>query len=38
LRLWHAPRSQNPWGMVSTLTKAQEAAPDHAAIWVELDQ
>jgi hypothetical protein len=35
--LWHGPRTQNPWEMLPTLTEEQEAASDHAAIWVELD-
>jgi endonuclease/exonuclease/phosphatase family metal-dependent hydrolase len=35
--LWHGPRTQNPWEMLPTLTSEQEAASDHAAIWVELD-
>lgn len=35
--LWHGPRTQNPWEMLPTLTFEQEAASDHAAIWVELD-
>jgi endonuclease/exonuclease/phosphatase family metal-dependent hydrolase len=35
--LWHGDRTQNPWELLPTLTKEQEAASDHAAIWVELD-
>lgn len=35
--LWHGPRTQNPWEMLPTLTKEEEAASDHAAVWVELD-
>lgn len=35
--LWHGPRTKNPWEMLPTLTEEQEAASDHAAIWVELD-
>lgn len=35
--LWHGPRTQNPWELLPTLTKPEEAASDHAAIWVELE-
>jgi len=35
--LWHGDRTQNPWELLPTLTKEEEAASDHAAIWVELD-
>lgn len=35
--LWHGPRTQNPWELLLTLTKPEQAASDHAAIWVELD-
>ncbi|HSS05228.1 MAG TPA: endonuclease/exonuclease/phosphatase family protein [Solirubrobacterales bacterium] len=35
--LWHGDRTRNPWELLPTLTKEQEAASDHAAIWVELD-
>ena len=36
--LWHGPRVRDPWEMLSTLTSQIEAASDHAAIWVELDE
>jgi len=35
--LWHGERTQNPWDLLPTLTREEEAASDHAAIWVELD-
>jgi endonuclease/exonuclease/phosphatase family metal-dependent hydrolase len=35
--LWHGPRTKDPWEMLPTLTKEDEAASDHAAVWVELD-
>lgn len=35
--VWHGPRVKNPWPMLSTLTAEDQAASDHAAIWVDLD-
>jgi endonuclease/exonuclease/phosphatase family metal-dependent hydrolase len=35
--VWHGPRVRNPWPMLETLTRPEEAASDHAAIWCELD-
>jgi endonuclease/exonuclease/phosphatase family metal-dependent hydrolase len=35
--LWHGSRTQNPWELLPTLTKEEEAASDHAAVWVDLD-
>ncbi len=35
--IWHGPKVKNPWAMLPTLTKPDQAASDHAAIWVELD-
>lgn len=35
--LWHGERTQNPWEMLPTLKKEEEAASDHAAIWVDVE-
>jgi endonuclease/exonuclease/phosphatase family metal-dependent hydrolase len=35
--VWHGPNVKNPWPMYDTLTKAEQAASDHAAIWAELN-
>jgi endonuclease/exonuclease/phosphatase family metal-dependent hydrolase len=35
--VWHGPKVKNPWPMYDTLTKPEEGASDHAAIWTELD-
>lgn len=35
--VWHGPRVKNPWAMLPTLTAPDQAASDHAAIWVDLD-
>lgn len=35
--VWHGPRVKNPWEMLPTLAAEDEAASDHAAIWVDLD-
>lgn len=35
--VWHPPGSHNPWQMLPTLTKEEEEASDHAAVWVELE-
>jgi endonuclease/exonuclease/phosphatase family metal-dependent hydrolase len=35
--IWHGSKVKNPWAMLPTLTKEDQAASDHAAIWVELD-
>jgi endonuclease/exonuclease/phosphatase family metal-dependent hydrolase len=35
--VWHGPKVKNPWAMLPTLTKEDQAASDHAAVWVELD-
>jgi endonuclease/exonuclease/phosphatase family metal-dependent hydrolase len=34
--IWHGPRVKNPWTMLPTLEKPEQAASDHAAIWVDL--
>ena len=34
--VWHGPRVKNPWPMLDTLTKEEEAASDHAAIWADI--
>jgi endonuclease/exonuclease/phosphatase family metal-dependent hydrolase len=35
--VWHGPNVQNPWPMFDTLTRPEEAASDHAAVWAELN-
>jgi endonuclease/exonuclease/phosphatase family metal-dependent hydrolase len=35
--VWRGPRVKNPWPMYATITRAEQAASDHAAIWVDLD-
>ena len=35
--VWHGPKVKNAWEMLPTLTKEDEAASDHAAVWVELN-
>lgn len=35
--VWHGPRVKNPWAMLPTLTAPEQAASDHAAVWVDLD-
>lgn len=35
--LWHGDRTQNPWELLPSLTKEEEAASDHAAIWVDVE-
>jgi endonuclease/exonuclease/phosphatase family metal-dependent hydrolase len=35
--VWHGPNIKNPWPMYDTLTKPEQAASDHAAIWAELN-
>jgi endonuclease/exonuclease/phosphatase family metal-dependent hydrolase len=39
--VWHGPKVKNPWpeqvDKPNTLTKPEEGASDHAAIWAELD-
>jgi endonuclease/exonuclease/phosphatase family metal-dependent hydrolase len=35
--VWHGPRVTNPWPMLPTLTRPEEAASDHAAIWCDLN-
>jgi hypothetical protein len=32
----HGPKVKNPWPMLDTLTKEEEAASDHAAIWADV--
>jgi endonuclease/exonuclease/phosphatase family metal-dependent hydrolase len=34
--VWRGPRVRNPWPMYDTITQPQQAASDHAAIWVDL--
>jgi endonuclease/exonuclease/phosphatase family metal-dependent hydrolase len=34
--VWHGPNVKNPWPMLDTLTKEEEAASDHAAIWADI--
>ena len=34
--VWHGPNVQNPWPMFDTLTKPEEAASDHAAVWADI--
>ena len=34
--VWHGPRVRDPWTMLPTLTDPDQAASDHAAIWVDL--
>jgi hypothetical protein len=34
--VWHGPKVKNPWPMVQTLTKEEQAASDHAAIWADV--
>lgn len=35
--IWRGERTRNKWKILDTLTKPEEGASDHAAIWVELD-
>ena len=35
--VWRGPRVKNPWPMYDTIARAEEAASDHAAIWVDLN-
>ncbi|HEX6667792.1 MAG TPA: endonuclease/exonuclease/phosphatase family protein [Solirubrobacterales bacterium] len=35
--VWHAPNADNPWETLPTLKEPEQAASDHAAVWVELD-
>jgi endonuclease/exonuclease/phosphatase family metal-dependent hydrolase len=35
--VWHGPRVKNPWPMLDTLQRPEQAASDHAAIWADLD-
>jgi endonuclease/exonuclease/phosphatase family metal-dependent hydrolase len=35
--VWHPPGSHDPWQMLPTLKSEEQAASDHAAIWVEVD-
>jgi len=35
--VWRGPRVRNPWTMLDSLTRPEEAASDHAAIWCDLD-
>jgi endonuclease/exonuclease/phosphatase family metal-dependent hydrolase len=34
--VWHRPRVHDPWPMLDTLTRPEEAASDHAAIWCDI--
>ena len=34
--VWHGPKVKNPWTMLNELTKEEQAASDHAAIWADL--
>jgi endonuclease/exonuclease/phosphatase family metal-dependent hydrolase len=34
--VWHSERARVKWDLLPTLTDEEEAASDHAAIWVEL--
>ncbi|MEJ7786433.1 MAG: endonuclease/exonuclease/phosphatase family protein [Solirubrobacteraceae bacterium] len=35
--VWRGPRVKNPWPMLDTITKPEQAASDHAAIWADID-
>jgi endonuclease/exonuclease/phosphatase family metal-dependent hydrolase len=35
--LWHGDRTRNPWELLPTLKDEEQAASDHAAIWVEVE-
>lgn len=35
--VWHGPRVQNPWPMLDTIERPEQAASDHAAVWADLD-
>jgi endonuclease/exonuclease/phosphatase family metal-dependent hydrolase len=35
--VWHGPNVKNAWPMYDTLTKPEEGASDHAAIWANLN-
>jgi endonuclease/exonuclease/phosphatase family metal-dependent hydrolase len=35
--VWRGPRVKNPWPMYSSISRPDEAASDHAAIWVDLN-
>jgi endonuclease/exonuclease/phosphatase family metal-dependent hydrolase len=35
--VWHGPRVKNAWTMLDTLTRPEEQASDHAAIWCDLN-
>jgi endonuclease/exonuclease/phosphatase family metal-dependent hydrolase len=35
--VWRGPRVKNPWPMYNTISRPEEAASDHAAIWVDLN-
>jgi hypothetical protein len=34
--VWHGPRVKNPWPMLDTLTKEEQAASHDAAIWADV--
>jgi hypothetical protein len=33
--MWQGPKVKNPWPMLKELTKEEEAASDHAAIFAD---
>jgi len=35
--VWHAPGAKDPWETLPTLEEPEQAASDHAAVWVELE-
>ena len=35
--VWHGNRTKDAWELLPTLTKEEEQASDHAAIWVEVE-
>jgi endonuclease/exonuclease/phosphatase family metal-dependent hydrolase len=35
--VWHGNRTKDPWELLPTLKEEEQAASDHAAVWVEVD-